>query len=345
VSETELNDRAQHLLKTLVEKYIQDGQPVGSQVLARDSELNVSSATIRNVLSDLESMGFISSPYTSAGRVPTDLGYRIFVDSLLTVLPIEDNVICQLKEQLDTDDTQALIQTASSLLSSVTNLAGIVTIPRHENIVLRHIEFLTLSEKSILVVIVMNDNEVHNKIISTQRAFSRSELEQAANYMNTYFTGKDLPTVKQALIDELYETKNRADELMTTAIDLASKALNSESNSGDYVLDGEINLMNYAEMSDVEKLRLIFEAFNKKRDVLHLFDQVIKSEGVKIFIGEESGYKVFDDCSVITSSYQVDGEIVGVLGVIGPTRMAYDKVIPIVDVTAKLLGAALNQQK
>jgi len=346
VSETELNDRAQHLLKTLVEKYIEGGQPVGSQALARDSGLKVSPATIRNVLSDLESMGLISSPHTSAGRVPTDLGYRLFVDSLLTVQPLKNNVICQLKAQLGVDDdAQELVHSASTLLSSITNLAGIVTIPRHGDIAFRHIEFLSLSENSILVVIVMNENEVHNRIISTQRSFNRSELEQAANYLNENFAGKDLQSVKQAMLDELHETKNRADELMTTAIDLASQALNSESKEGDYILDGEINLMNYAEMSDVDKLRMIFEAFNKKRDVLHLFDQVIKSEGVQIFIGEESGYKVFGDCSVISSPYQVDGEIVGVLGVIGPTRIAYNKVIPIVDVTAKLLGAALNQQK
>ncbi|NOX43147.1 MAG: heat-inducible transcriptional repressor HrcA [Gammaproteobacteria bacterium] len=348
MSESELNDRAQHLLKALVEKYIKGGQPVGSQALARESGINLSPATIRNVLSDLESLGLVSSPHTSAGRVPTDQGYRLFVDSLLNVQPLNNDVVCQLEEKLGSDDDpQDLIHRASTILSSITNLAGIVTIPKHEYIALRHIEFLPLSQKSVLVVIVINENEVHNKIINTPRAFNRSELEQAANYLNAHFAGTDIQAVKKSLINELKEAKNNADEFMTTAINMASQALNSESESkaGDYILDGEINLMNYAEMSDLDKLRLIFEAFNKKRDVLHLFDQVIRSEGVQIFIGAESGYTVFGDCSVVTSPYKVDGKVLGVLGVIGPTRIAYDKVIPVVDVTAKLLGAALNHQK
>lgn len=345
MSDSALNDRAQQLLKALVEKYIDGGQPVGSQALARESGINLSPATIRNVLSDLENLGLVSSPHTSAGRVPTDLGYRFFVDSLLNVQPLLSDVVCQLEEKLGADDNpQELIQTASSLLSGITNLAGIVTLPKHEYTELRHIEFLPLSDNSILVVIVINDNEVHNKIINTPRVFSRSELEQAANYLNAHFAGKDMQAVKKSLLDELKEAKNHADEFMAAAINMASQALNAESTEGDYILDGEINLMNYAEMSDVDKLRLIFEAFNKKRDVLHLFEQVIKSEGVQIFIGAESGYSVFGDCSVVTSPYKVDGEVLGVLGVIGPTRIAYNKVIPIVDVTAKLLGAALNHK-
>jgi len=346
VSDTELNDRAQYLLKALVERYIKGGQPVGSQALARDLDQKLSPATIRNVLSDLDRLGLITSPHTSAGRVPTDLGYRFFVDSLLTVQPLKTDTVCQIEEKLNSnDDPQELIQSASSLLSGVTNLAGIVTIPRHDYVELRHIEFLPLSENSILVVIVINDNEIHNKIITPSRTFKRNELEQAANYLNAQFAGKDLHAVKKALIDELKEAKTNADEFMTSAINMANEALNADPQKGDYVLDGEINLMNYAEMSDMEKLRLIFDAFNKKRDVLHLFEQVIRTEGVQIFIGEESGHKVFDDCSVVSSPYTVDGEVVGVLGVIGPTRMAYDKVIPIVDITAKLLGAALNHKK
>ncbi len=346
MSDSALNDRAQQLLKALVEKYIDGGQPVGSQALARESGINLSPATIRNVLSDLENLGLVSSPHTSAGRVPTDLGYRFFVDSLLNIQPLQSGVVCQLEEKLGVDDNpQELIQTASSLLSGITNLAGIVTLPKHEYTELRHVEFLPLSDNSVLVVIVINDNEVHNKIINTPRVFNRSELEQAANYLNAHFSGKDMQAVKKSLLDELKEAKNHADEFMATAINIASQALNAESTEGDYILDGEINLMNYAEMSDVDKLRLIFEAFNKKRDVLHLFEQVIQSEGVQIFIGAESGYSVFGDCSMVTSSYKVDGEVLGVLGVIGPTRIAYNKVIPIVDVTAKLLGAALNHKK
>jgi len=334
------------LLKVLVEKYIDEGQPVGSRALACESGINLSPATIRTVLSDLEKLGLVSSPHTSAGRVPTDLGYRFFVDSLLNVQPLNSDVVCQLEEKLSVDiNPQALIQTASSMLSEITNLAGVVTLPRHEYTELRHIEFLPLSENSILVVVVINEKEVHNKIINTPRVFSRSELEQAANYLNAHFAGKDIQSVKLSLLNELKETKNHADKFMTTVINIASQAIDTESAQSDFILDGEINLMNYAEMSDVEKLRQLFEAFNKKRDVLHLLEQVIQSEGVQIFIGAESGYTVFDDCSVVTAPYQVNGEILGVLGVIGPTRIAYNKIIPIVDVTAKLLGSALNHKK
>lgn len=346
MSKSELNERAQYLLKALVERYIEGGLPVGSQALARDSGLNVSPATVRNVLSDLEAMGLIASPHTSAGRIPTVQGYRMFVDSLLTVQPLKTSVVNQLRGQLGAvGDAQELVQSASSLLSGITNLAGVVTLPRHEIIALRHIEFLPLDKSNILVVIVINDNEVHNKIIATARPYERSELEKAANFLNSHFSGKDLHSVKQSLLRELEDARNEANELMKTAVEFASKALNDEQGEGDYVLDGEVNLMNYAEMSDLEKLRLLFDAFHKKQDVLHLFDQVLKSEGVQIFIGEESGYKVFGDCSVVSSPYSVDGEVVGVLGVIGPTRLAYDKVIPVVDITAKLLGSALNQQK
>ena len=346
MNNAELNDRAQHLLKALVERYIQGGQPVGSQALANDSGLNVSSATVRNVLSDLESMGLVASPHTSSGRVPTVQGYRMFVDSLLTVQPLKSSIVKQLEGQLGLQgDQQDLIQSASSLLSGITNLAGVVTLPRHEVVALRHIEFLPMDKHNILVVIVINDSEVHNKIMTTKRTYERSELEQAANFLNSHFAGKDLSSVKQALLKELNDTREEANALMETAVEIATQALNADMGEGDFVLDGEVNLMNYAEMSDVEKLRLIFDAFHKKQDVLHLFDQVLKTDGVQIFIGEESGYKVFGDCSVISSPYSVDGEVVGVLGVIGPTRMAYDKVIPVVDVTAKLLGSALNQQK
>ena len=347
MSNAELNERAQHLLKALVERYIQGGQPVGSQVLANDSGLKVSSATVRNVLADLETMGLITSPHTSAGRVPTVQGYRLFVDTLLTVQPLESSIVKQLKGQLASQggDQQDLIQSASSLLSGITNMAGVVTLPRHEVVALKQIEFLPMDKHNILVVIVINENEVHNKIITTNRAYERSELEQAANFLNSHFAGKDLGSVKQTLLKELNDTREEANTLMQTAVEIASQALNTDMSEGDYVLDGEVNLMNYTEMSDVEKLRLIFDAFHKKQDVLHLFDQVLKTDGVQIFIGEESGYEVFGDCSVISSPYSVDGEVVGVLGVIGPTRIAYDKVIPVVDVTAKLLGSALNQQK
>lgn len=343
MNEPALSERAQHLLKVLVERYITDGQPVGSRMLARDSGLDLSSATIRNTMADLEELGLVTSPHTSAGRVPTVHGYRVFIDSLLTIQKLRSSTIRRLQIQLTPEvDPQNLLNTASKLISRITKMAGIVTLPRHDRVVFRHVEFLPLEDRRVLVVLVMGEHEVQNKIIITPKPYSRSELQQAANFLNEQFTGKDLEKVRSALIKELRDTKENADQVMATAIEMASKALNPEAKDGDYVLAGETNLMNFSDISDLDKLRQLFEAFGKKRDILSLLDQVLSAKGVQIFIGEESGYQVLNGCSVVTSPYSVDGQPLGVLAVIGPTRMAYDRVIPIVDVTAKLLGAALN---
>jgi len=338
-----LNERSLQLLKTLVERYISDGQPVGSKVLSKDSELNLSPATIRNVMADLESLGLVQSPHTSAGRVPTVSGYRLFVDSLLTVKPLNPEDLSRLHEGLSAkEDVGNVIGVASRLLAELTRMAGVVTLPRREIVFLRHIEFLPLSHTRVLVIFVTNEHEVHNKIIHTSKVFSAAELQQAANYLNSIYNGHSLASVREAVFKELQDDRERMNQGMLDAIKMAQLTFEPGSEKDDYVLAGETNLMGFSELSDRDHLRKLFEAFNQKQGVIHLLDQSMKAEGVQIFIGEESGYQAFDHCSLVTSSYSVSDEVVGVLGVIGPTRMAYEKIIPFVDVTAKLLGAALN---
>jgi len=338
-----LNERSLQLLKTLVERYISDGQPVGSKVLSKDSELNLSPATIRNVMADLESLGLVHSPHTSAGRVPTVSGYRLFVDSLLTVKPLNPQELSRLHEGLSAmEDVNNVIGVASRLLAELTRMAGVVTLPKREIVYLRHIEFLPLSHTRVLVIFVTNEHEVHNKIIHTSKEFSAAELQQAANYLNSIYNGRTLASVREAVFKELQDDRERMNQGMLDAIKMAQLTFEADNEKDDYVLAGETNLMGFSELSDTDHLRTLFEAFNQKQSVIHLLDQSMKAEGVQIFIGEESGYQAFDHCSLVTSSYSVSDEVVGVLGVIGPTRMAYEKIIPFVDMTAKLLGAALN---
>ena len=339
-----LNERSLQLLKTLVERYISDGQPVGSRALAKDSDLNLSAATIRNVMSDLEELGLVQSPHTSAGRVPTVSGYRLFVDSLLTVGSLNADDLSRLHDGLlTTEDTHSVIGIASRLLSELTHMAGVVTLPKREIVCLRHIEFLALSNGRVLVIFVTNEQEVHNRIIHTSRVFSQAELQCAANYLNSIYSGHSLASVRDIVIKDLQTTQEHINQGMLDAIKMAQLAFGQDhTQSSDYVLTGETNLMTFTELSDMEKLKQLFEAFSQKQSVVHLLDQCMKADGVQIFIGEESGYQVFKDCSLVTSSYSVSDEVVGVLGVIGPTRMNYQKIIPFVDVTAKLLGAALN---
>lgn len=338
-----LNDRSLQLLKTLIERYISDGQPVGSRALSKDSDLKLSPATIRNVMADLEVLGLIHSPHTSAGRVPTVSGYRLFVDTLLTVKPLESKEFTCLSEGLSGgNDRSDVIGTASRLLSDLTQMAGVVTLPRRELVYLRHIEFLPLSNTRVLVIFVTNEQEVHNRIIHTAKIFTSAELQQAANYLNSVYCGQSLVAVREAVIKELQDDRERMNQVMLDAIKMAQLAFEPGNEKEDFVLSGETKLMDFSELSDRDQLRKLFEAFSQKQGVIHLLDQCMKAEGVQIFIGEESGYQAFDHCSLVTSSYSVSDEVVGVLGVIGPTRMAYEKIISYVDVTAKLLGAALN---
>ncbi|MFO8155921.1 MAG: heat-inducible transcriptional repressor HrcA [Pseudomonadota bacterium] len=346
-NEPQLSERGLALLKALVERHIRDGQPVGSRALSRESGLDVSPATIRNIMADLEDLGLVRAPHTSAGRIPTAQGYRLFVDSMLTVQPLEEQELHSLSSYLDPDATlPELYNSASSLLSSITSMAGVVVLPRREQASFRHIEFVPLSEGRLLVIWVVNEREVQNRIIHTSGGYSESDLEEAATYLNRHFSGRDLADIRASIIREMREARDSANRLMLNAMEMAEKAFAAEpeKEGGDYVIEGQLNLMDYEEMADTEKLRQLFQAFAGKRDILQLLDQATVADGVQIFIGEESGYEVFEDMSVVASPYAADGRTLGVLGVIGPTRMAYDRVIPVVDITAKLLGAALNRQ-
>ncbi|MCB1735560.1 MAG: heat-inducible transcriptional repressor HrcA [Gammaproteobacteria bacterium] len=337
-----LKEREQALLKALIELYIRDGQPVGSRTLAKLSGMELSPATVRNVLADLEDMGLLASPHTSAGRVPTDRGYRLFVDSLVQVRPVGPETLVGLQNSLRKDDASALVRTASSLLSDVTSLAGLVTVPHRSYASLRQIEFLPLTEKQVLAIIVVNEREVENRVIRTDRAYTRSELESAANYINAHFAGRDLAEVRVALLRELRAAQQSMNEMMLSAISMAEQALEPDTPQEDFVLSGETRLMNIQDMADMNRLRGLFEAFQRKQDILNLLDFSVKGRGVQIFIGQEAGLNVLDGCSLVTAPYRVEGEVVGVLGVLGPTRMSYESVIPVVDITAKLLGAALQ---
>ena len=273
-------------------------------------------------------------------------GYADIVDSTLYIVDLAANsaAMARIKDEFIQAPPQDLIESASNMLSGISRMAGVVTMPRREHFALRQVEFLPLSDNRVLAILVMNEREVQNRVIHVGRSYSATELQQAANYLNAEFVGKDIATVRRALLQEMQDTRERMNSMMQAAIEMAEQVFPLETDNDDYVLVGQNNLMDFAELSNVDKLRLLFQAFNQKRDLLTLFDQCVRAEGVQIFIGEESGYKVLDECSVVTAPYSVNGKILGVLGVIGPTRMAYERVIPIVDMTAKLLGAALNQR-
>ena len=343
-----ISERAQHFLRVLIERYIRDGQPVGSRTLAKDAGLDLSPATIRNVMADLEDLGFVSSPHTSAGRVPTVSGYRMFVDSLLSLKPLDEALMRQVKAQFQPREAPAeLVDSASRLLSNLTHLAGVVMVPKHNQVKVRQIEFVPLSDVRILTVIVTSTGEVYNRIIETSRVFSRGELERLSNYITEHYGGNDLEAIRRLVVREMAETKRDLDDLMMQAMEIASAAFASGRHSeerGDFVVAGQTNLMDFDELSQMDSLRSLFNAFTEKQEILHLLDRSLEADGVQIFIGEESGYSTLKDCSVVTAPYQINSEVVGVLGVIGPTRLAYDRVIPIVDLTARLLGSALAKR-
>jgi heat-inducible transcriptional repressor len=335
-----LEKRAQILLKTLVEHYISDGQPVGSRTLSKCSGLDLSPASIRNVMSDLEEMGFITSPHTSAGRIPTHRGYRFFVDTLLTVQPLRDEEIKKLETRLSSPDPQELISSAANVLSNLTQFAGLVMIPKRKGIAFRQLEFLPLSERRILLIIVTTDGNVQNRIIVADRTYTPSELTQAANFFNQNYAGQTFEEVHRKLHEELRQMQSDMTRLMTAALDASNKALAEDEN---VVISGEHNLLQVDDLStNVTSLRKLFEVFERRTTLLQLLDTSQKAEGVNIFIGGESGHLPLDECSVVTAPYEVNGQVVGTLGVIGPTRMAYERVIPIVDITAKLLSNALS---
>jgi len=345
---TELSERAQLMLRALIDRYIRDGQPVGSRTLAREAGLELSPATVRNVMADLEDLGFVCSPHTSAGRVPTVQGYRFFVDTLLTVQPLDLQSVEKMRIRLLAlewgGEPKSLVESASGLLSGITQLAGVVTLPKHEHVYFKQVDFLPLSDNRVLAVLVTGEDEVQNRVLNVEKKCSPAELQQASNYLNKLLAGKDLADVRATLLHEMQEARSSMNSMMMTAMQMADQVL-EKTRDEDFVMAGQTNLMEFHELCNIEKLRNLFDAFSRKRDILHLLDQCIHARGIQIFIGEESGYRMLDECSMVTAPYSVNGEILGVLGVIGPTRMAYDRVIPIVDATARLLGAALNQKE
>ena len=335
-----LNERAQTLLKALVERYIADGQPVGSRALSRMSGLDLSPASIRNVMADLEDMGFIASPHTSAGRIPTPRGYRFFVDTLLTLKPLDNNEIHQLEGQLHTESRQRIVTSASQLLSDLTHFAGVVMTPRRAAM-FRQIEFVSLSDKRILIIIVSPEGDVQNRIFALDRSYTPSELVEAANLLNQHYAGCSVEGIRRRVHNELKELRENMSQLMAAALEVGTQAMQDATD--EIVLSGERNLLHVQDLSgNMASLRKLFDLFEKKTSLLQLLDVSNRAQGVQIFIGGESGLVPLDECSIVTAPYEVDGQIVGTLGVIGPTRMAYERVIPIVDITAKLLSSALS---
>ena len=316
---------------------------MGSNALLQHSGLGLSPATIRNVMSDLEAHGFVSSPHTSAGRIPTQQGYRFFVDSLLSVQPLESQQIQQLENTLKSVDQKELIATAAGMLSHLTQFAGMILIPKRKALVFKHLEFMPLSEKRILVIIVSTDGSVQNRIILSDSAYSTSELTEASNFFNAHYAGQTFESARQKLHGDLKKMQVDISNLMSAALDAGDEA--NAKDKEDVIIAGERNLLNVDELAtNVTTLRKLFDVFERRTSLMQLLDNSQKAEGVQIFIGGESGYSPLDECSMVTSPYEVDGQVVGTLGVIGPTRMAYERVIPIVDVTAKLLSNALSSK-
>ncbi|TCS36811.1 heat-inducible transcription repressor HrcA [Paucimonas lemoignei] len=338
----QLDSRAQTLLKALVERYIADGQPVGSRALSKISGLDLSPATIRNIMADLEEMGFVASPHTSAGRVPTPRGYRFFVDTLLTVQPIDESTLeSKMQSRLKTHSQQKLLSNAAQILSSLSQFAGVVLTPRHES-VFQQIDFLRLSEKRILLVIVAPNGDVQNRLLLTEVDYSPSQLTHAANYINQHYGGMSFDDVRMRLKNELRQLRDDMTQLMEAAVDAGSDAMSDHGE--EVVISGERNLLSVTDLSsNMTALRKLFEVFEQKTGLMQLLDISSQANGVQIFIGGESQLVPMDEMSVVTAPYEANGKIIGTLGVIGPTRMAYERVIPIVDITAKLLSNALSQ--
>ena len=346
--ELDVSERERNILRMLVDHYINEGQPVGSRTISKLPGVGISAASVRNVMGDLESMGLLKSPHTSAGRVPTSAAYRIFVDSMLEYRELERGVIAEIKSALDPSlSDQALIKVASNYLSGMTEMAGMITVPKQDQVAVKQIEFLPMSEQRVLAILILSNDEVDNRVVRMDRDYSKEELEEFARFLNQEYLGRPLADVRSELQNELHKVRDDMSERMKLMIELAGKGtgVDDKGTKEELLVAGETNLMAHEDLSDVSMLRDLFEAFQQKRDIYHLMEQCISAEGVQIFIGKEAGFDVLQDCSLITSPYEVDGSIVGVMGVIGPKRMAYDKVIPVVDITSKLLSAALNSKK
>ncbi len=346
----DFSEREQHILKLLVDHYIADGQPVGSRTLSRLPGIDISAASVRNVMGDLEQMGLLKSPHTSAGRVPTSKAWRIFVDSMLEVRTLDENSVNEFRTALDPKlSEQNLVKTASNYLSGFTRMAGMVTVPKHDGKPMQQVEFLPLSDRRVLAILIINDKEVQNRIVKVDRDYSKSELEAFSRQLNEEYLGRPLHEVRDMIRADLQRSRDAMSQSMQSMIDIAGEVFSDSDDTDDdgneMVVAGETNLMRHSDLNDMDTLRELFDAFHHKRDIYHLLEQCVSADGVQIFIGRESGYDALGECSLITAPYASDGKVLGVLGVVGPKRMAYDQVIPVVDVASKLLSAALNSRQ
>ena len=336
--------RARQLLRTLVSRHIRDGEPVGSQTLARHAGLDVSAATIRNILASLEDAGLLSAPHTSAGRVPTAQGYRLFVDSLLQLRPLPEGDVARLRSELPAGaGTQALLGSTSELLSAMTHFVGMVSVPKRETFAFRQIEFVALDPHRVLAILVFADGEVQNRVVQVRRAFDPAELEQAARYLNVHFAGQSLATIRASLLRDLRDARSEMERLLASSVELAEQAF--APGRDDMLLAGQTRLMGLQELADLDRLRALFEAFAEKRELLQLLERTAKAPGMRVFIGEETGLAPLEGMSLVTAPYGHEGRMLGVMGVIGPSRMAYERVIPVVEAAASALGAALNPER
>ncbi|MEM9620784.1 MAG: heat-inducible transcriptional repressor HrcA [Pseudomonadota bacterium] len=339
----QVDARSQQLFKLLVEQYIAEGNPVASKALATLPEVSVSSATVRNIMVELESVGLVRSPHTSAGKIPTNQGYRFFVDSLLSVEPWEAQRVREIEAELNPDlAPNELVASASDLLSHITQMTCLITTPLRNKVNLRHLEFIRLDQERVLVIMVLNDREVQNRVIHTEREYTDIELTQAANFINREYVGRSLMEIRRDLVASMQADKDRMDQLMQMALDMAHAAFaETTEEDQELLVRGERRLLDFS--ADTDTVKMLFDAMSRKGQVLHLLDQCLETSGVQLFIGEESGYQPLGDMSLVTASYELNGDVAGVLGVIGPTRMDYKDVIPVVDVTARLLSAAMRR--
>lgn len=340
----QLDARARRLLRTLIAEYIREGQPVGSRTLAQHAGLDVSPATVRNVMADLEEIGLVAAPHASAGRIPTAQGYRVFVDSLLEMQPLSEPELQRIQQGMPhAAGTHALLNNVSSLLSGITHFVGLVTVPRRERFAFQHIDFVSMGGNRVLVILVFTDHEVQNRVIETSRHHTGAELEQVAQYLNAHFAGLPLEEIRRRLVSEMHEAQSDLNQLMSLSVEIAQAALRDDQKQDDMLVSGQTNLMGLHSLSNIERLRELFEAFQRKQELLGLLDQCLHADGVRLFIGEESGFSALGSCSLIAAPYRNQNRVLGVLGVIGPTRMPYDRVIAVVQATAQALSSTLNR--
>jgi len=345
---TDIKDREQQILKLLVDHYIEQGTPVGSRTLSKLPGIDISPASVRNVMGDLEEMGLLKSPHTSAGRIPTSKAYRVFVDSLLEVKEPDSAEVLNLESALASGTShQSLVTAATHHLSGFTRMAGMVTVPRREGNDVQRIEFVPLSERRVLTILIINNEDVQNRIIHVERDYTKEELDGFSRYLNDHYLGRPLNEVRDRMHSDLNQTREDMSQLMELMVDVAGKVFDADEpdQKEEMVVSGETNLMTHADLGDVQKLHGLFEAFQQKRDIYALLERSVSADGVQIFIGRESGYDALDECSLVTAPYEMNGKVLGVLGVVGPKRMEYARVIPIVDVTSRLLSAALNARQ